>query len=202
MPPDWRTTETGTEIHREGILIPHRALSQSNPETRMRVFFHCKVNSRFSTLETMPIPPIEISIWRQTELLRCGYLFHRFPSLRGERNGNLLQYSCLENCRDRGAWWAAVCGVAQSWTRLKWLSSSSSSNIITGSFAQVKMKNLDHLLSQVGVFMGSWLSVSLDVCLECLSHLQNFWTFIWRKLHKGCWVLQIQENFFRHSMML
>ena len=36
-----------------------------------------------------------------------------------------LQYSCLENPRDRGAWWAAICGVAQSWTRLKQLSSSS-----------------------------------------------------------------------------
>ena len=32
--------------------------------------------------------------------------------------------SCLENPRDGGAWWAAVYGVAQSWTRLKWLSSS------------------------------------------------------------------------------
>ena len=37
-------------------------------------------------------------------------------------NGNPLQCSCLENPRDGGAWWAAVCGVAQSWTRLKWLS--------------------------------------------------------------------------------
>ena len=34
-------------------------------------------------------------------------------------NGNPLQYSCLENPRDRGAWWAAVSGVAQSRTRLK-----------------------------------------------------------------------------------
>ena len=32
----------------------------------------------------------------------------------GEGNGNPLQYSCLENPRDRGAWWAAICGVAQS----------------------------------------------------------------------------------------
>ena len=37
----------------------------------------------------------------------------------GEGNGTPLQYSCLENPRDGGAWWAAVCGVAQSWTRLK-----------------------------------------------------------------------------------
>ena len=40
-------------------------------------------------------------------------------------NGNPLQYSCLENPRDGGAWWAAVSGVAQSQTWLKRLSSSS-----------------------------------------------------------------------------
>ena len=44
----------------------------------------------------------------------------------GEGNGNPLQCSCLENPRDGGAWWAAVYGVAQGQTRLKWLSSSSS----------------------------------------------------------------------------
>ena len=32
----------------------------------------------------------------------------------GEGNGNPLQCSCLENRRDNGAWWAAICGVAQS----------------------------------------------------------------------------------------
>ena len=36
----------------------------------------------------------------------------------GEGNGSPLQYSCLENPRDRGSCWAAVYGVAQSWTRL------------------------------------------------------------------------------------
>ena len=46
----------------------------------------------------------------------------------GEGNGSPLQCSCLENPRDGGAWWAAVYGVAQSRTRLKRLSSSSSSN--------------------------------------------------------------------------
>ena len=45
----------------------------------------------------------------------------------GEGNGNPLQCSCLENPRDGGAWWAAVYAVAQSQTRLKRLSSSSSS---------------------------------------------------------------------------
>ena len=42
----------------------------------------------------------------------------------GEGNGNPFQCSCLENPRDGGTWWAAVYGVAQSWTRLKQLSSS------------------------------------------------------------------------------
>ena len=46
----------------------------------------------------------------------------------GEGNGNPIQYACLENPRDRGSWWAAVCGVAQSRTQLKRLSSSSSSS--------------------------------------------------------------------------
>ena len=49
----------------------------------------------------------------------------------GEGNGNPLQCSCLENPRDGGAWWAAVYEVAQSWTQLKRLSSSSSSSNVT-----------------------------------------------------------------------
>ena len=55
--------------------------------------------------------------------------FHFSLSCIGEGNGNPLQHSCLENPRDGGAWWAAVYGVAQSWTRLKRLSSSSSRSI-------------------------------------------------------------------------
>ena len=52
--------------------------------------------------------------------------FHFSLSCIGEGNGNPLQCSCLENPRDGGAWWAAVYGVAQSRTRLKRFSSSSS----------------------------------------------------------------------------
>ena len=54
--------------------------------------------------------------------------FHFSLSCIGEGNGNPLQCSCLENPRDGGARWAAVYGVAQSWTQLKRLSSSSSSS--------------------------------------------------------------------------
>ena len=52
-------------------------------------------------------------------ILRC---------IAGEGNGTPLQYSCLENPMDGGGWWAAVYWVAQSRTRLKHLSSSSSSS--------------------------------------------------------------------------
>jgi len=55
--------------------------------------------------------------------------FHSSLSCIGEGNGNPLQCSCLENSRDRGAWWTAVYGVAQSQTWLKWLSSSSSKTL-------------------------------------------------------------------------
>ena len=51
-----------------------------------------------------------------------------FTFMHWRRRWQPLQCSCLENPRDRGAWWAAVYGVAQSWTWLKRLSSSSSSS--------------------------------------------------------------------------
>ena len=56
--------------------------------------------------------------------------FHFSLSCIGEGNGSPLQCSCLENPRDGGAWWAAVYGVAQSRTRLKRFSSSSSSSYL------------------------------------------------------------------------
>ena len=67
------------------------------------------------------------SPWGRKELDRAErHHFHFSLSCIGEGNGNPLQCSCLENPRDRGAWRAAVYGVAQNWTRLKRLSSSSS----------------------------------------------------------------------------
>ena len=54
--------------------------------------------------------------------------FHFSFSCIGEENGNPLQCSCLGNPGDGGASWAAVYGVTRSQTRLKWLSSSSSSS--------------------------------------------------------------------------
>jgi len=58
--------------------------------------------------------------------------FHFSLSCIGEGNGNPLQCSCLENPRDGGTWWASVCGVTQSWTRLQQLSRSRSSSSSSG----------------------------------------------------------------------
>ena len=66
------------------------------------------------------------SPWGRYESDTTGQLhFHFSLSLIGEGNDNPLQCSCLENPRDGGAWWAAIYGIIQSRTQLKWLSSSS-----------------------------------------------------------------------------
>ena len=66
-----------------------------------------------------------MGLWRLNTTERLHFRFSL--SCIGEGNGNPLQCSCLENPRDEGAWWVAIYGVAQSRTRLKQLSSSSSS---------------------------------------------------------------------------
>jgi len=64
------------------------------------------------------------SPWGRTESDTTERLpFHFSLSCIGEGNSKPLQCSCLENPRDGGACWAAVYGVTQSCTRLKWLSS-------------------------------------------------------------------------------
>ena len=77
----------------------------------------------------------------------------------GEGNGNPLQCSCLENPRDGGAWWAAVYGVAQSRTRLKRLSSSSS------------IRAAITILTTPGIFM---MSYSVLHCASESIHTHNF----------------------------
>ena len=71
----------------------------------------------------------QLSLHSPSALHVC-HLFPLWTPLHSEGNGNPLQCSCLENPRDGGAWWAAIYGVAQSRTRLKRLSSSSSSSSI------------------------------------------------------------------------
>ena len=71
----------------------------------------------------------------------------------GEGNGTPLQYSCLENPRDGGAWWASISGVTQSRTLLKRLSSSSSSSLRADSWPaepQGKPFTFDSRVSSTG----------------------------------------------------
>ena len=102
------------------------------------------------------------SPWGREELdMTEGLHFHFSLSCIGEGNGNPLQCSCLENPRDKGAWWAAVYGVAQSRTRLKRLSSSSSRewSLETGSPSLSKL---------VPGFAPSAFSHAL--CVTCIKH--------------------------------
>ena len=102
--------------------------------------------------------------------------FHFSLSWSGEGNGNPLQCSCLENPRDGGAWWAAVCGVTQSQTRLKRLSSSLFKGIWTSILAWAAIRRhcgldglnefifhssgLWKLLIRVAACSGSWVNSS------------------------------------------
>ena len=79
----------------------------------------------------------------------------------GEGNGNPLQCSCLENPRDGGAWWAAFYGVAQGWTRLKRLSSSSSSSH-------------SHQACRVSIERSSVSFMGIPLCVICCFSLAAF----------------------------
>ena len=85
--------------------------------------------------------------------------FHFSLSCIGEGKGNPFQCSCLENPRDRGAWWAVVYWVAQSRTRLKRLSSSSSSNSsIIHSWVLLfnRSNNVCNIHGIQAFYMGPW----------------------------------------------
>ena len=96
-----------------GVLILSRETEQWHPTP---VLLPGKSHGGRRTL-------VGCSPWGHEELATTEWLhFHFSHSCIGDGNGNLLQCFCLENPRDEGAWWAAVYGVTQSRTRLKWLS--------------------------------------------------------------------------------
>ena len=101
--------------------------------------------------------------------LRVGHNWATSLSCIGEGNGNPLQCSCLENPRDRGAWWASVSGVAQSWTRLKRLSSSSSIYKMRMMITRIIMRNT---LSRM---MSDWLFLCLFYTLDSEPEVGKLW---------------------------
>ena len=87
--------------------------------------------------------PVGCIPWGRYESVTTERLhFHFSLSRNGEGNGNPLQCSCLENPRDGRAWWAALYGVAHSRTRLKQLSSSSSSRTSSDGFPRISLSFL------------------------------------------------------------
>ena len=96
-------------------------------------------------------------IYNIIHTIYISIFYESYSDMTGEGNGNPLQCSCLENPRDGGAWWAAVYGVAQSQTRLKRLSRSSSDM----TYFCYNFEN--H--SMVGQFV-------LTVCLKCWTEQQ------------------------------
>ena len=81
--------------------------------------------------------------------------------------------SCLENPRDRGAWWAAVYGVAQSRTRLKWLSSSSSS-----AYATINLSESVFVSVSVSVFLSvsPYIYMYISCCFSLVAEMyQTLW---------------------------
>ena len=110
-----------------------------------------------------------------------------FPSIRVFSNesflasgGNPLQCSCLENPRDRGAWWAVVSGVAQSWTRLKLLSSSSRQSIGASASTSVLQMNIQ------GWFPLGWTSW-IPLQSKGLSRVFSS-TTVWKHLFFGVYI--------------
>ena len=103
--------------------------------------------------------------WGREELDTTERLhFHFSLSCIGEGNGNPLQCSCLENPREGGAWLAAVYGVAQSQTRLKWLSSSSISYPVLYVFYFLS-KEFSNISSKCYTVYVNYTSIKFCVCI-------------------------------------
>ena len=106
-----------------------------------------------------------------------------FIFMHWRRNGNPLQCSCMENPRDRGAWWAAVYGVTQSWT---WLKRLSSSKLINGEKESLDIGQPQStecmcahtpVLCHIQLFVTPWI-------VACQAHLS--WDFPGKNTGVGC----------------
>ena len=116
--------------------------------------------------------------------------FHFSLSCIGEGNGNPLQCSCLGNPRDRGAWWAAIYGVAQSRTRLKQLSSSNSSILVlTTSHCWYGVKMREH---QWKCFVESPSKMIYLQKFRSCSCFQDIVLAHWDTLHRECSLYELR----------
>ena len=103
--------------------------------------------------------------------------FHFSLSCIGEEDGNPLHCSCLENSRDGGAWWAALYGVAQSRTQLKWLSSSSS---IDSNIKKTACQFLKKVYYLYRYGLGSWIQEYSSISPSLRPTIKTQWTYTYR----------------------
>ena len=140
------------------MRIPVKCVSEIHEERNMSQWVELQINLCRGRRQWHPTPVllpgkshgrrslVGCSPWGHEESDTTERLHFDFSlSCTGEGNGNPLQCSCLENPRDGGAWWAAVYGVAQGRTRLKWLGSSSNSRLCTS----LTLLHIAKLLSNV-----------------------------------------------------
>ena len=106
-------------------------------------------------------------------LLRLGHDSVTSLSRIGEGNGNSLQCSCLENPRDSGACWAAVYGVAQSRTRLKRLSSSSSNEFEINEIRCPEGMNRIRETKQVLFQVQIQITILIEILSVIFAHAEN-----------------------------
>ena len=126
-----------------------------------------------------------------SECWALSQLFHSPLSLSciEEGNGNPLQCSCLENPRDGGAWWAAIYRVTQSWTWLKWLSSSSSKQRVLKSrdiTLPTKVRLVKAMVSPVVMYgCASWIIKKAE-----RRRIDAFELWCWRRLIRVPWTVR------------
>ena len=130
-----------------------------------------------------------------------------FLSCIGEGNGNPLQCSCLENPMDGGAWWAAIYGVAQSRTRLKQLSSSSSKITIDGDCShEIKrcfllgrkvMNNLDCILKSRDITLPTKDRLVKAMVFPVVTYTYESWTI--KKAE--CWRIDAFELWYWRRLL-
>ena len=122
---------------------------------------------------------------------RVGHDWATSLSCIGEGNGKPLQCSCLESPRDRGAWWAAVYGVAQSRTRLKQLSSSSRRILKSRDIILPTKVHLVKAMVFPVVMYGceSWTIKKTDH-----RRIDAFKLWCWRRLLKVPWTARISNQ--------